>query len=291
VCSAGQCALTCVGGTSLCGGACVDTKLDAANCGACGKACPAGQVCSAGQCALTCVGGTSLCGGACVDTKADAANCGACGKACAAGQVCSAGTCALTCGGGATLCGNACVDTKLDPANCGGCGKACAAGQVCSAGACALTCVGGSTKCGNLCVDTKDDPANCGACGKACAANQACVSGACVQTKFAFALTQTIDGQTVTCSKVDNSNPLYTECDDLKEGGFYFPNGISCNGVWSLTNSSYSDTIGFCQSLTGTAKAESFFTCNQTQTRTTWKNHVWGTFQDNGYTQNLRCYY
>jgi hypothetical protein len=112
-----------------------------------------------------------------------------------------------------------------------------------------------------------------------------------VNAKFAFSTSQVIDAQTVTCSKVDNSNPAYTECDDLQRGGLYFPNGITCGPTWSLTNSSYSDTIGFCQSLTGTAKAESYFVCNTTQTRATWKAHVWGTTSDNGYTQHVRCYY
>lgn len=47
-CSAGQCA--CPAEQSLCLGACVDLKTDAANCGACGNACNDGVVCANGHC-------------------------------------------------------------------------------------------------------------------------------------------------------------------------------------------------------------------------------------------------
>jgi hypothetical protein len=42
--------VSCGGGTTLCGGKCVDTKVDAANCGACGAACGAGKACLASTC-------------------------------------------------------------------------------------------------------------------------------------------------------------------------------------------------------------------------------------------------
>ena len=164
---------------TVCNGACLDAKVDPANCGACGNACAAGQVCSNGLCGATCSGGTTLCSGLCVNSANDTANCGACGNSCGAGQVCSQGACGTVCSGGTIACGSGCVDTKVDPTSCGACGNACGAGPVCTSGVCALACGGGSTKCGNACVATSVDPANCGACGNACPQGQYCSSGSC----------------------------------------------------------------------------------------------------------------
>src|SRR5262245_26873622 len=74
----------CQGGTD-CNGVCVNTGADVSNCGACGKACAAGEVCSNGTCALSCQASLTNCSDLCVNTATDLANCGACGKACAAG--------------------------------------------------------------------------------------------------------------------------------------------------------------------------------------------------------------
>lgn len=41
---------SCMGNRTLCGGFCRDLWADAANCGKCGIACPAGQVCNSGIC-------------------------------------------------------------------------------------------------------------------------------------------------------------------------------------------------------------------------------------------------
>jgi uncharacterized repeat protein (TIGR01451 family) len=116
------------------------------------------------------------------------------------------------------------------------------------------------------------------------------VRGMAFVPAFAFDTTQTIDGKTVTCSSTDNT-ATYTECRDLQADGLYFPNGITCGPMWSTTNSLYSDTQGFCESLTGSTNFEAFYTCDFTQSRATWYNHVWGTNSDNGYTQHVRCYY
>lgn len=81
-------------GYSACGQSCVDLKSDAANCGACGRACANGEMCSNGDCA--CAAGSQICGTsstACIDLASDGDNCGACGNACPAGQTCVAGTC------------------------------------------------------------------------------------------------------------------------------------------------------------------------------------------------------
>lgn len=79
---------------TTCGGDCVDTQSDPANCGGCGNACEAGDVCSAGQCGLQCNGGTTSCDDACVNTTNDPGHCGGCDRPCASGM-CSNGTCAM----------------------------------------------------------------------------------------------------------------------------------------------------------------------------------------------------
>jgi hypothetical protein len=85
----------CEPGLSRCSEGCVDLASDAANCGACGNACAAGEVCFGGVCAREhrCAPLTN-CADVCVDLSADAANCGACGNACAADEICFAGQCA-----------------------------------------------------------------------------------------------------------------------------------------------------------------------------------------------------
>jgi hypothetical protein len=69
VCSKGACALECAGGATKCGDLCVDTQLDAANCGACGAACGADESCTQGACGIACVAGSTLCDEACVDLQ------------------------------------------------------------------------------------------------------------------------------------------------------------------------------------------------------------------------------
>ena len=80
----------CPAGTNDCAGTCVDLTTDKANCGACGKACPAALTCTAGSC---CPAPTILCGEKCLDPREDDQNCGACGKACTGAEHCAAGTC------------------------------------------------------------------------------------------------------------------------------------------------------------------------------------------------------
>jgi hypothetical protein len=127
--------VVCTSGLTVCGDACVDLGGDSANCGACGRACGAGEVCQQGACG--CRAGTESCGGACVSTASDVAHCGACGNACPSGQVCEAGTCREACSAGTTRCGDSCVDLGGDALNCGACGRACPDVQSCHAGRCA----------------------------------------------------------------------------------------------------------------------------------------------------------
>jgi hypothetical protein len=83
ICSSGTCThpalqdgTTCPGG-SCCGGQCLDTGGDEANCGGCGVSCETGETC---------------CGGACVNLLTDRQNCGLCGKRCRKGN-CRNGRC------------------------------------------------------------------------------------------------------------------------------------------------------------------------------------------------------
>ncbi len=70
--------ITCAAGSTVCGKACFDLALDAANCGACGQACGSGFDCRAG---------------ACVALSTDRLNCGEVGRACQPGESCLSGAC------------------------------------------------------------------------------------------------------------------------------------------------------------------------------------------------------
>ncbi len=136
--SGGAC--VCLDGFRLCAGACLDTRTDPRNCGACGASCGA-AACVGGAC--VCNG--PVCRGVCSDITADPMNCGACGHACQpfpnANGVCVEGSCGAACLPGFGDCdinaANGCeTDTMTNNTHCGGCGRTCPRGMTCRGGAC-----------------------------------------------------------------------------------------------------------------------------------------------------------
>jgi hypothetical protein len=170
-------AATCGAPATACGGACVRLDGDSSHCGACDRACAAGEVCSGGACTAACEPGLVACGGGCVFLGSDAQNCGACGNACGPQERCMASACvAQVCTSECARGG--CVDTDRDVHNCGGCDVACGPGELCSGGGC-VGCPPGAELCPLGCADLRADPLNCGFCERTCGAAQLCIDGVC----------------------------------------------------------------------------------------------------------------
>jgi hypothetical protein len=187
-----------------CSGLCVDPRSDAANCGACGRACPgapnAAPRCVAGACQVACRRGFADCDGnpanGCeTDLTSDVAHCGTCDSACPAfpnaSPACSGGRCTSTCAPGFGDCdgnpANGCeTDLTSDAAHCGKCTLACLGTSTttatCQGGTCQYACTNpgpGQVICGKSCVDPSTDKRNCGGCGNLCPSNEVCVDGTC----------------------------------------------------------------------------------------------------------------
>lgn len=176
----GETGLNC-GAATKCGlGAatkCADLTKDPANCGACGKACTAGQFCAGSKCADACNSPFKLCGQFCVNVDTDHDNCGSCGKGCTAEQDCIAKACVKKCALGLTPCGDTCANLTSDHDFCGDCNTACGMTENCSGGIC---CAAGQTSCMGQCVDLQYSNDNCGVCGFACGGQTPyCVNGKC----------------------------------------------------------------------------------------------------------------
>jgi hypothetical protein len=147
----------CDAGTMMCGTACVDTRVDPANCGTCGNACTSAQICSTSHCILSCPMGEIDCNGTCTNPLTDQNHCGATagcgvgdagspGAMCALNDTCTNGTCLLQCQTGLVNCNNVCINPATDNTHCGataGCGMGggtagnmCTVNQTCINGMC-----------------------------------------------------------------------------------------------------------------------------------------------------------
>jgi hypothetical protein len=186
----------------------VDTSGSAANCGACGNACPSGAnstpTCASGTCAITCAAGFADCNknpaDGCEVALGTVTDCASCGNLCTAGAeataACTGGACTYACAAGYLDCdmmaADGCeVNGQTDTSNCGTCGKVCPtpanATSTCVAGACGMSCAVGYLDCDMMTADGcevngQTDPANCNGCGQACVvanATAGCAAGAC----------------------------------------------------------------------------------------------------------------
>jgi hypothetical protein len=129
---------------------CTDLTSDPLHCGACGAACPAGNVCRRSQCVPA---GLQPC-----YTQADCDS-----GMCRVDSRDGSGACCPGAPGEAYCGGSTCPDLYSDPANCGACGKVCAAGEVCSETSCCVKGSGSPCRAGQLC----------------CSAGHACINGTC----------------------------------------------------------------------------------------------------------------
>jgi hypothetical protein len=165
-CVNGSECLLCTAPGAICGGECANLETDPNNCGACGNACPAGDVCGMGACVAGCVPQT--CAGL-------GASCGDVGDGC--GGVLQCGDCMapLTCGGGGEP--NVCGGPTCQPVGAGCMTSSACCTMSCQDGVC--ECGPGTTACMGVCEDLQTDPANCGMCFNACPMGSACIMGTC----------------------------------------------------------------------------------------------------------------
>ncbi|CAF0933181.1 unnamed protein product [Adineta ricciae] len=112
-------------------------------------------------------------------------------------------------------------------------------------------------------------------------------------TATSFTWNQSIDGKTVTCNAVNNSNPAYTDCIELRIDGYYFPNDVGCLSQWSTAIASQWDPLEFCRQVTGLSitNASIFYECDANQRRIVWIAKTWSFVEDMRYSRHLRCYF
>jgi hypothetical protein len=213
-CTAGACSISACGANyadcnKLATDGCEsDTRVDKANCGACGNVCNSTNgtaSCVASTCKIACNAGFGDCDGnpanGCeTNLNTSLGNCGTCSKACSVANgtpTCTAGACKIsTCNAGFSDCNanpaDGCeVNTAADTANCGTCGKGCAIANAtpkCVSGTCDVNvCSAGFANCDgsalNGCeVNLTNDPSHCGNCTTACSGSggaPTCNAGLC----------------------------------------------------------------------------------------------------------------
>ncbi|MBQ9817018.1 MAG: hypothetical protein IJM59_06085 [Proteobacteria bacterium] len=236
--------------TTECWGACVDIKVDPANCGGCGIACEEGKACTDGVCVEK-TGEEStvkVCHGKEVDTATDNDNCGKCLNKCGENEVCTGGKCIIQCteeGYDRCLVKDdvyACFNTTNSDAHCGSCDTVCKNGQTCNEGVC--ECAAGRWDCdgdaANGCESTME-------CACTPGDKQPCWRGS-AETRGKGACK---DGEQV----CDKSGRFWGAC----EGGVYPKNYTqddignalagdqNCNGVEDKTETG----LTRCQSMAG----------------------------------------
>lgn len=152
----------CRGGTTRCGGTCIDLLTNPSHCGACNSACDAGSACQNGDCT----------GGGCTPDCAGKA----CGASDGCGGQCSNGTCpeGETCGGGG-------VPNECGASGPPACDPPCGFNQECENG----TCVAAPNRCSGPTGICNADPTPCGTsatdetcgCERTVEGNTICVNG------------------------------------------------------------------------------------------------------------------
>lgn len=199
----------CPTGLDCCGGACISTKADLNNCGACGKVCDTlahtTVKCAEGACKIaSCDLGWADCTGGDTDgcetdifTKVE--TCGGCGTPCTVANgtgKCEGGACKVaSCSTGFDDCdgvaSNGCEQQLNTLTHCGKCGQGCSVPNAtgnCGDGNCRIgACNTGWKDCDGIpatgCeINTATNPNNCGTCGTVCPSTGGtpeCAAGVC----------------------------------------------------------------------------------------------------------------